>query len=72
MSKAKKINIKGYQVEIDGKAVMVKDLTVEQLQQELCRSINYLEAVDVLNDSINEVVRAFRFGRDYKPRRRSI
>lgn len=52
--------IHGYQVEINRQPIMVSDLTVEQLQDELCQAIDALEDLDSLVADLRERISKWR------------
>ncbi len=52
-----------YQTTIDGKVIMVADLTLEQLQQEVCYQMDIIEAIEVEKDGISERIQQWRQGK---------
>lgn len=60
---AKKLDISMYQTTIDGKVIMVADLTLEQLQQEVCYQMDIIEAIEVEKDGISERIQQWRQGK---------
>lgn len=53
-------NPKNFQVEIEGKAIAVTDLTGKQLQQELCKAIATIEKLDAIGDKHAQAIAAWR------------
>lgn len=52
----------GYQVRIDGQDVQVQDLTVEQLRNQLCVAIDFLEVIDERAQNNADLMKAWRNG----------